>query len=127
MKTFEHHLAFVVRVQLDIVPYGAGGEKAVNASGRDQFLLNDDVKKSIAFGENLARLCTAFFVLQNAGINTLQSPGMEKWAPVNELAQHRQRKVIQHSDARERRRGQVFGAPLDRSPPFPGILARNHG
>src|ERR1022692_3648750 len=126
MKTFEHRLAFVVHVQLDIVPHGAGGEEAVYASGRDQFLLNDDIKESIAFSENLARLRTVLFVLQNAGINTLQSPGMEERAPVNELAQRRQRKVIQDAHTRKSGHGQILRAPLDRSAPFSSSLKRDH-
>src|SRR3979490_2284492 len=95
MKPFEDLFARVVRVQLDIVAHGAGGKEAVYAPRRDQLLLNDDIEKRIGFGEDLACLRTLSIVLKNTGINALQSPGMEERRPVDEVAKHRQRKVIQ--------------------------------
>ena len=94
MESFEHGPACAVCVQFDIVPHSAGGEEAVYASGRDQFLLNDDIKESIAFREDLARLRTVICVFENTGINSFESPGVEERAPVNEFAQRRQRKVV---------------------------------
>ena len=118
--------ACVVRVQLDIVAHSVGGEEAVYASRRDQFLLNDDIQKSVAFGEDLARLRTLSFVLKNAGINAFQSPGVEERRPVDEFAQRRQRKVVQHAHTGERGRRQVFRTPLDRSSSLAGGLKRDN-
>ena len=116
MESLEHLFASVVRVQFDIVAHGAGSKQAVYAPRRDEVLRNDDIQKSIGFSEDLARLRTLSLVLENARINTLQSPSMEERRPVNEVAQCRQRKVMQHADTGKRGSREVFGPPLDRSP-----------
>src|SRR5713226_7915130 len=116
MESLEHLSACAVRVQLDIVAHGASGKQAVYAPRRDQVLLNDDIQESIGFGEDLARLYTLSLVLKNAGINTFQPPGVEERRPVDEVAQHRQRKVVQHAHTGKCGCRQVFGTPLDRSP-----------
>src|SRR6266851_9194801 len=122
MESLEHLSACAVRVQLDIVAHGASGKEAVCATRRDQVLLNDDIQESIGFGENLARLRTLILVVENAGVNAFQPPGVEERRPVNEVAQRRQRKVLQHAYAGKLGDGQVFGTPLDRSQPCPSGL-----
>jgi hypothetical protein len=52
----------------------------------------------------------------------LRSPGVEKRRAVDKFTQRSQRIVIQHAHADKRRHGQVFGAPLDGSPPFASRL-----
>src|SRR5580658_517672 len=101
MESFEHHPACAVRIQFDIVTYGAGRKQAIYSPGCDQFLLNDDIEQCVAFAEDLTRLRAMLWVFKNPRINSLQSPGMEERAPVNELAQHRQREVIQYADTGE--------------------------
>ena len=48
---------------------------------------------------DLPRLLTMLFMLEDPGINAFQSPGMKKRRPINELAQSRQREIIEHTDA----------------------------
>ena len=60
------------------------------------------IQESVGFGEDLARLRALSLVLENARVDALQPPGMEERRPVNELAQRRQRKVVQHAHAGER-------------------------
>jgi hypothetical protein len=78
VKSIEHLFAFVVRIQFDIVAHGAGGKQSIYAARRDQFLLDDGIQESVAFGKELARLRTLSLVLKNAGINALQPPGVER-------------------------------------------------
>ncbi len=74
------------------------------------------IQQRVGFGEDLTRLRAVLLVIEDARINALQSPGVEERRPVDELAQRRQRKIVQHADAGKRRRGHIFGAPLDRRP-----------
>ena len=80
--------------KFDIVAHSIGGKQAIYSPRCDEFLLNNEIQKSIAFGEYLTSLRTLSLVLKNPGINTFQPPGVEERAPVNELAQRRQRKVV---------------------------------
>src|ERR1035437_3482443 len=117
MESLQHRLARVVRVQFNIVAHGVCGKEAVYPTRRNQVLLDDDVQESIGIGEDLTRLLTLLLVLKNSGIDAFQSPCVKDRRPVDEFAQRRQRKVIEHADAGERGYGQVFGTPLDRSAP----------
>ena len=86
VESFGYFFPLVVRVQLDIIARGIGGEKTIYAARRDQFLLNDDIEKSVGFCEYLPRLPTLLLVIKNAGIHTFQSPGVKQRCPVDELA-----------------------------------------
>src|ERR1017187_6304055 len=143
MESLQHRLARVVRVQFNIVAHGVCGKEAVYPTRRNQVLLDDDVQESIGIGEDLTRLLTLLLVLKNSGIDAFQSPCVKDRRPVDEFAQRRQRKVIEHADAGERgyvRRqrkviehadagergyGQVCGTPLDRSAPCTSGLKRD--
>src|SRR5271169_519021 len=126
MESFEHSPAGAVHVQFDIVAHSAGGKQAIYPPCCDEFLLNDDIQKSIAFGEYLTRLRTLSLVLKNPRINAFQSPGVEERRPVDEFTQRRQGKVVKHTHAGKGGRGQIFGTPLDRSPPLAGGLDGNY-
>src|ERR1035438_2687483 len=126
MESFEYFFALVLLVQLNIIAHSARGKETVYASRRNQFFRNDDIEESVAFAEDLARLLPVLCVFENPRINSFQSPGVEERAPVNELAQRRQRKVVQHAHTRKSGHGQILRAPLDRSAPFSSSLKRDH-
>ena len=71
----------------------------------------------MASAKSLARLLALLRVLEDARIDAFQPPGVEERRPVDELAQRGEGKVVEHAHAGERGRGEVFGAPLDRSAP----------
>ena len=118
MEALLHLGPRVVGVELDIVTHGVGGEKAVDAAGGDQLLRDDLVEQGVGFGVDLLCLRSVFRVLEDAGVNAFESPGVEEGRPVDEVAQGGQGKVIQRAYAGERRRGDVFRSPLDRRPAF---------
>src|SRR5580698_2151110 len=101
VKSLEHGLALVVRVQLDIVAHGAGGKQAIYPARCDEFLFYDEIQKSVAFAEDLACLRAMLRMFKNPRVDSFQSPGVEKRAPVNEFAQRRQRKVVKHAHTGE--------------------------
>ncbi len=84
----------VIGVELDVVTHCVGREKAVDAARGDQLLRNDLVEQGIAFGVDLARLRSVLRMLEDAGVNAFESPGVEEGRPVNEVAQGGQGKVI---------------------------------
>src|SRR6202165_6142900 len=87
VKSFEHLFACAVGIQFDIVAHGAGGKQAIYAARRDQVPLDDGIQESVGFAKDLARLCTLSLMLENAGINALQTPGVKQRCPVDEVAQ----------------------------------------
>src|ERR1700691_1488619 len=101
MKSLQHLFAGLVRIQLDIIANCISRENAVHTPRRDQVLLNDGIEESVAFTEDLARLCAMLCVFENPGINSFQPPGVEERAPVNELAQRRQWKVVKRAHTGE--------------------------
>ena len=94
VKALLHLGARVVGVELDVVAYGVGGEKAVDATRGDQLLRDDLVEQGVGFGVYLACLRSVLRVLEDAGVNAFESPGVEEGRPVDEVAQGGQRKVI---------------------------------
>ena len=56
-------------------------------------------------------------VIKNSGVDAFEAPCVEERRPVDEVAEGCERKVVEHADAGEGGRGQVFGAPFDRSAP----------
>jgi hypothetical protein len=90
-------------------------ERTVDAARRDQLLLNDRIQQRIRFAKICRACAPCSGCSKNARINALQFPCVEERRPVNELAQRRQRKVIQHAHAGKLRLGQILRAPLNRS------------
>src|SRR4051794_36011662 len=101
MKMPQHLRPAAVRVQLHIVANRTGRKQPVDPARRNQLLRDDAIQKLIALFEKLPRLCAVIFVVKNARIDALQSPGMEERRPVNELAQLFQWEIIEHPDTRE--------------------------
>ena len=61
-------------------PTALAGNKPYTPRRCDEFLLNDDIQKSVSFGEYLTRLRTLSCVLKDPGVNAFQSPGVEERA-----------------------------------------------
>ena len=120
VKSFQNLLTGVVRIQFDVVADGAGWKEAVYAARSDQVFLNDAVQQCVGIVEDLSRLHTLPRVIENARIDAFQAPGVEERRPVDELAQRRQRKVVEHAHAGKLGSRQVFRTPLDRSPSLAG-------
>src|SRR5450432_2681221 len=57
-------------------------------------------------------------MIEDAWIDTLQSPGMKERRPVDELAQRLERKVVEHADTGKRWHRYIFCAPRDGRPPL---------
>src|ERR1700722_15195020 len=120
VKSAEHFSTFAIRIQFDIIAHGIGGEKAIHTARRDQIFFNDLIQQSIGFTEDLSSLRALPLIVEDAGVDAFQFPGVEERRPVNKLTQCRQRKIVQYTHAGKFRCGQVFGAPLNWSPPGTG-------
>ena len=111
--------------ELDIVTHSIGGKETVDPARRDPVFLNHAIEQRIGIGEELARLLAVVCVIENAGVDALQTPRMEERRPVDEFTQCRQRKVVQYAHAGKGRYGQVLGTPLNRSPSLAGFVKRD--
>ena len=61
--------------KFDIVAHSIGGKQAIYSPRCDEFLLNNDIQKSIAFGEYSTRLRTLSLVLKNPGMAIIDRSG----------------------------------------------------
>ncbi len=94
-------LAPVVGVELDVVAHAVRRKEAVDATRREQLLLDDGVEERVPLGEDLAGLLAVLLVLEDARVDPLELPGVEEGRPVDVLAQGRQRDVGQDAHAGE--------------------------
>src|SRR5580704_4891160 len=114
MKTIAHGLTFAVRVELDVVADRVGGKETVDSAGGDRFLPDHPIQQGLAIREELAGLYAALAFVEDARVNTLEAPRVKKRRPVDELAQSRQRKIIEYANSRRLRNRYVFNPPFDR-------------
>ena len=89
MEALLHLGSRVVGVELDVVAYRVGGEKAVDAAGGDQLLGDDLVEQGVGFGLDLLCLRSILRMIEDARVNTFEAPGVEEGRPVDEVAQSR--------------------------------------
>src|SRR6185295_9841522 len=101
----EHLRARRVRVELHVVTGAVRGEEAIDAAGGEQPPGDDLVEELVRLGEGLARLLAVFVVLKDRGVDALELPRVEERRPVDELAQRRERKLVEHPYAGELGRG----------------------
>ena len=74
------------------------------------FFVDDLVEQRVGFGEELPRLLAVLLVLEDARVDALELPGVEERRPVDELAQRREREVVEHAHAGEARAAAMSSA-----------------
>src|SRR6202041_2141395 len=107
VETREDCRARFVGVELDVVSDGTGGEQSIGSAGGDEILLDDLIEEGVGFGEYLARLRYLALVVEDAGVNAFQFPGVEEGLPVDVLADRGEGKATEDADARKGGRGQA--------------------
>ena len=78
-----------VRVELDVVAHAIRREKTGHAARGELLLADDFMQQLLRVVEKLLGLGPDGFVLEDARINALQLPGVEKWRPVDQRNQQR--------------------------------------
>ena len=110
-----------IGVELEIVAMGGSGEDAVDAVGGKQLFRDDAVQQGVAVGEELSRFPALVGMIEDAGVDALEAPGVEERGPVDVGAELGEGEILENADAGEGGLGNVFRAPLNGGAALTGL------
>ena len=99
--------------------------KAVHAAGRQSLLANDPLQQSLGIVPQPPSFFAGHGIGQDRRVFALHLPGHEIGRPIDVFGDLRQRKIVEHAAAEERRHVDPHRRPIGLESPRHRVLIRN--